>query len=76
MLGVLWVPILFYKAKIYYVNVMFSFAHAHQKVIGFDISMQIEATMDVLYSLDHLVCKHQHCFQTESSLAFSEQFFK
>ena len=73
-LTVFGVSILLYKAEIDDVNVMLSFASSHQKVIRLNISVEIETTMDVLHSLDHLVCKHQHCFQTESSLAFPEEF--
>jgi hypothetical protein len=51
-------------------------ANAHQEIVRLYVSVQVQARVDVLNSLDHLVSEHQHSFQREFAPTLSEQFLQ
>ena len=44
-------------------------AGANQEIVMVDVSVEEVSRMEELYSLEHLLGQHQHCFQGEFALA-------
>mmetsp|Transcript_17012 Transcript_17012/g.26249 ORF Transcript_17012/g.26249 Transcript_17012/m.26249 type:complete len:210 (+) Transcript_17012:897-1526(+) len=76
MLATLWVSVPLGEAEVDSKHIMLSLSNSDEKVIRFDISMEVEPAVDVLYPLDHLVSEHQHCFQGEFTAAFPKELFE
>jgi hypothetical protein len=49
---------------------------AHQKIVGFDVTMNDALFMDLLDSCDHLDSNVEHSLQIELALAILEEVFK
>ena len=58
MLSYLWISVSLSQPKVYYVDVMLSFANTNKEVVWLYISMQEQPRVNVLYSLNHLVSQH------------------
>jgi len=69
MLSCLWISKPLRKTEINYVNVVLLLADTDQEVVWFYVSVQEMPTVDKLDPLQHLISKHQDCFQAEFTLA-------
>lgn len=64
------------KAKVNKVDLMLFLIDSDKEVIRFHVSVNEVVVVEVLQSLDHLVCDHQHALQRELPLAKCEQVFQ
>ena len=55
---------------------MLTFSEAHNEVVWLYVPVQIQPRVDVLDSLNELVCKHQRCFKREFATASPEQLLQ
>ena len=72
----LWISVPLGEAEVDCKYVMLSLANTNQEIIRFDVSVEVEARMDILDSLNHLVGKHQHSLESELSTALFEEFLQ
>mmetsp|Transcript_34126 Transcript_34126/g.77870 ORF Transcript_34126/g.77870 Transcript_34126/m.77870 type:complete len:229 (-) Transcript_34126:419-1105(-) len=69
------VPVLLSKTEVNDVNLIGLLAKANEEVVRLDVAVNEVLGMNVLDAIDHLVCQHQDCFQTELPIAEAEQIF-
>lgn len=62
MLTIFGIPVLLCEAKVNDVDVVLTAPESHQKIVWFDIPMEIEPAVNVLDPLNHLIGQHQHRF--------------
>lgn len=72
----LWVSESLGQAEIYHVHVVLLFANTYQEVVWLDITMKKVPRVDEFDPLKHLVCQHQHSFQSEFALAVIQQILQ
>jgi hypothetical protein len=70
------ISVLLGETEINHVDLVASLANAHQKVVGFDISVDEVSRVDVFDSGNELVGEQKHRLQTELSVAKVEQVFE
>lgn len=76
MLASLRVSVSFCETEVHRVDIVLPFPYPNQKIVWFNISVEIQPRVNVFDSLDHLVSQHQHCFQRELPAALPEQLFQ
>ena len=62
------------EAEVDDVDVVLSLPLSDQEVVWLHVSMEVEAGVDVLDSLNHLICQHEHRFEGELPATFPEEF--
>ena len=76
MLSSPWLSVSFCQSEVDNVHVVLFLPNPDQEVVRLDVSMQEMSTVHILYSLNHLICKHQNRFERELSLAVVKEIFK
>ena len=76
MLSSLGIPKPLCKTEVNHVHVMLLLANAYQEIIWFYVPVEEVTRMNEFNSLQHLVCKHQNCFQGEFALTVVKQVFQ
>lgn len=64
------------KSKINYVDFICFFSSSDDKIIGFDISMQVPLIMNKLNPLYHLISDHKCRFQIEFTTIIDKKIFQ
>mmetsp|Transcript_76760 Transcript_76760/g.238325 ORF Transcript_76760/g.238325 Transcript_76760/m.238325 type:complete len:285 (-) Transcript_76760:367-1221(-) len=70
------IPVLLREPKVNYVQLLLLLPDAHQEVVRLDVAVQETLCMHVLDETDHLLSKHQHCFEAEFPPAIVEEILQ
>lgn len=76
MLSSSWLSVPLGKTEVDHINVVLLLANSDEEVVRLDVSVQKVPAVNVLNSLNHLVCQHEDCLEAELSLAVVKQVFK
>jgi len=72
----LWVAEFLCETKVNNVDLVATFANAHQEVVGLDVTMNEVARVDILNARDQLVSEQEHSLEAELAVAEVEQVLK